>query len=97
MDWACSTPRGGLEIGTGFRPENPNGVTRFWRLGRAWEISTGVTIDHAEVGWVVWTGFIWPWRRLLAGFPEYLLRNRRDIVDCLRPLVSKQQDSATRG
>jgi len=27
MNWACSTPRGGFEIGTGFRPGNPNGVT----------------------------------------------------------------------
>lgn len=27
MDWACSTPRVGLKIGTGFRPGNPNGVT----------------------------------------------------------------------
>jgi hypothetical protein len=27
MGWACSTPRDGLEIGTGFRSGNPNGVT----------------------------------------------------------------------
>jgi len=27
MGWACSTPRDGLEIGTGFRSGDPNGVT----------------------------------------------------------------------
>jgi len=27
MGWACSTPRNDLEIGTGFRLGNPNGVT----------------------------------------------------------------------
>jgi len=95
MGWACSMPWDGLEIGTGFRSGNPNGVTCFWRPGRAWDISTGVTLDRTEVGWNVWTGFIWLWKGSLAGFPEYLLRNRRDIIDWLSLFVSQQQDSAT--
>jgi hypothetical protein len=97
MAWACSTPRNGLEIRTGFRSGNPNGVTCFWRPRRAWEISTDVTVEHKEVGWDVWTWYIWPWRGSLAGFLECLLRNRREIVDWLSPLVSQQQDSPTYG